>query len=128
MIYHQNMNHCFSFNFTRARFPLNPTITPISLPKSSSTPSTNANPGKIPDWQLEDNENTERCKEAEIIDDGNKDTVSNEIMNGLHSTNELTNKNEAPEHDSVEFIQSPASAEAQDMIRSQSILQINSNS
>merc|ERR1719367_1739216 len=87
-----------------SRFPLNPTITPISLPKSNSTPSTSTNQAKIPDWQLEDidkdSKDSKQCKDNETNGDPIQDSGSDNKFDYLDCKTRLAGKNETSNSDS----------------------------
>ena len=101
--------------FYSSRFPLNPTITPISLPKSNSIPSTNVSSANIPNWQLEDedkNDNTpKQCKEDEIVDGIFQDSGSDDRINGSDTNTECVEEIDVSKPESREFDQLVASTE-----------------
>ena len=102
-------------SFQSSRFPLNPTITPISLPKSNSTPSTSTNQAKIPDWQLEDigkdSKDSKESKDSETNGDPILDSGSDDKLDDLDCKTELADKKETSNSDSEELNQSANSTE-----------------
>jgi len=98
-----------------SRFPLNPTITPISLPKSNSIPSANVSSANIPNWQLEDENKSDNTpkqrKEDEIVDGTFQDSGSDDRMNGSDTNTELVEEKDVSKPESREFDQLVTSTE-----------------
>ena len=101
--------------FNSSRFPLNPTITPISLPKSNPISSTNVSSANIPNWQLEDENKSDNTpkqrKEDEIVDGTFQDSGSDDRMNGSDTNTELVEEKDVSKPESREFDQLVTSTE-----------------